>query len=149
MNIRAAFRKGSLILPCTAYVLVVLLIDLSIRWVLKHDLMYGTVSALLLLGAIVVLFVHLTFEREEDWLIAGVVIYLTVSVGGWIAGAILAVLLDHQAIAVLQALPRFLLATLWRALLWVPIYCSLVAAARYIADVNKPTLVRFRRSDAS
>ena len=124
---------GSALLAAVAYTVIRILAKL-ITALAPTSAMLALLGALMWLAAAFYLFVVVTWQRDDNWLAAGLLMGLSLLIGALIADFIAGVVDMSSVSAAALATTNALIGLVLRALILVPLSGGLTAGARWLTS---------------
>jgi hypothetical protein len=140
MGLRALLKRtkdASPMVPALGYTAVLTLVNVAAGLAPKNVLV-ALMGFLVWLVAVVLLFVIVTWYRDDDWLAAGFLLGLTLILGAIVADIIGKTVLTHSVADAMFAAAGAPLAVFVRALITVPLCGGVVALARWLTRLVRP-----------
>jgi hypothetical protein len=150
-NLLKRTKDASPMVPALGYTAVLTLVNLAVGFSQSNMVVVGAqngivnhptvavVGFLVWIAAAILLFVIVTWYRDDDWLAAGFLLGLTLILGGIIAGLIAKTVLTLSVADAMFAAAGAPFALLLRAIITVPVCGGIVALARWLTRLVRPT----------
>jgi hypothetical protein len=123
--------EASPMVPAVLYTVATLIAEASGRLVPKTRVP-AVLALLLWLAALIMLWVVVTWYRDDDWLAAGFLVGLTILLGAMIARVLVSTVVDRSPAQALFQAPGAMLGVMIRGVITVPVCGGLIALARWL-----------------
>jgi hypothetical protein len=139
---------ASALVPALAYTAAAWLANLVATLAPGEPLLVGP-ALLLWAAAGALLFVVVVWFRDDDWLVAGFILSVTLLLSAWVGNALAESLVQRSLAPALFAAPGMFLGVVVRAALSVPLLGGLVALLRWLTRKLRPARPATPRAPAA